>query len=559
MFPDDPTWTPSERPFDLGPFACYRVPEGAETMRLDRWIMKNVCSNWNAAQKLVSAKQVWVVPPDHSTEQHRKSVMIPRFRPETQGSTPLAPFSYVYFPKVMRPMSKRRVLIPRGQEPPGWLLERVLYKDTDFLVIDKPAGWSMQPGRKIGDMHLQRLLPSLQFGLEQPPKFVHRLSTELSGVLLLARHQAAAAYAKDMVRQRAFWQRSFWGVACGRTPQTGTVSLPLKQVRHREREISQPMREVDGGQPALTEFRTVMYSPLASGMSLLEMNLYTGRFHQSRAHCAFGLRAPLLGDPIYYDFSNRINSETAYKVHYHSEEAKRERAELLGGMPELHLHSRQLRLKTFAGKDILVTAPLPEHMRKTFEVLGWSEFLKREDREAEKMSSWNRDEDPHVQEALAYLRETGELREGEWRPRRSTPESSSKGGRGGARGLAWQPPPPKKNGLGRAAGRASGEGDDGPSPFDMIGNDPSGAQPRFADEREPFGGHYSYSEASSAPGYYGGHALDSSESRRYDDRGDDDDDDQGEDPYRAATAPRGRGRGRRPGGGRRHGSAQQVR
>jgi len=398
---DEPTFRPGDRIFDLGPFAVHRVPENAAPVRLDRWVMKNVCSNWNATQKLIASKQIWIVPPQHTTDQHRKSVMLPRFRPESEGKMHLEPRSYVYFPKIMRPAEPRRRPTVVGSEPPGWLLKRVLYKDTDFLAINKPSGWSVQPGKHVGGMHLQRLLPTLQFGMDEAPRFVHRLSTELSGVILLARHKAAATYAKDMIRQRAFWERSFWGVACGRTPKAGTVALPLAQERRHDREVSKPRREDDGGAPALTEYRTVLYSPMAGGLSLLEMNPYTGRYHQTRAHCAFGLRAPLLGDPLYYELSNRLNTETEYKVRYHSEDARRERKELLGAMPSLHLHSRQLRLKTFAGKDVHVTAPLPEPMAASFEALGWTSFLRRSDREAQRGTDWDIAEDPHINAALA--------------------------------------------------------------------------------------------------------------------------------------------------------------
>eukprot|EP00443_Scrippsiella_acuminata_P072128 CAMPEP_0115525176 /NCGR_PEP_ID=MMETSP0271-20121206/81597_1 /TAXON_ID=71861 /ORGANISM="Scrippsiella trochoidea, Strain CCMP3099" /LENGTH=225 /DNA_ID=CAMNT_0002956771 /DNA_START=1 /DNA_END=675 /DNA_ORIENTATION=+ len=225
--------------------------------------MKNVCSNWNATQKLISARQVWVMTPDLPTDKHRGSVMIPRFRPACKGSTVLRPGLYIYFPKAMRPAEKRRMPTEKGSEIEGWLVERVLYKDTDFLAIDKPAGWSVLPGKHVGGMHLKRLLPSLQFGLEEPPRFVHRLATELSGVMLLARHRAAASYAKDMIRQRAFWQRAYWGVACGRTPKSGTIAMPLAQERRGDRMVAKPRREDDDGLPALTEYKTLRYSPLA--------------------------------------------------------------------------------------------------------------------------------------------------------------------------------------------------------------------------------------------------------------------------------------------------------
>eukprot|EP00927_Polykrikos_kofoidii_P046585 TRINITY_DN40774_c0_g1_i1.p1 TRINITY_DN40774_c0_g1~~TRINITY_DN40774_c0_g1_i1.p1 ORF type:complete len:598 (-),score=56.78 TRINITY_DN40774_c0_g1_i1:46-1839(-) len=399
--PDEPTVDPEgDRPFDLGPFLFYRVPESAEPGSLVRWVMRNVCSNWDAAQKLISAKQVWVVPPDHTTFQHRGSIMIPRFRPKCQGSTQLQPNDYVYFPRNMRPRSPRRPSGDSCDVDDDWLLRRVLYKDTDLLVIDKPPGWAVAPGKWVGDAHLQRLLPTLKMGLDESPKFVHRLSTELCGVLVLARHRAAAAYAKDMVRQRAFWQRSMWAVVCGRTPPSGTVSIPLAQERHRSRDVSKPRREDDGGLAALTEYKTLRFSPLAGGLSLLELTPYSGRHHQVRAHCAFGLRTPIVGDGDYYYLSNQLNTQTDYRVQYHSEDSRRERKELLGPMPHIHLFNRQILMKTFGGKHVLVTAPLPPHMRATFDALGWSQYAKREDAKAAEVNSWRADKDSHLMDAL---------------------------------------------------------------------------------------------------------------------------------------------------------------
>eukprot|EP00439_Symbiodinium_sp_Y106_P001655 s2368_g1.t1 len=70
----------------------------------------------------------------------------------------------------------------------------------------------------------------------------------------------------------------------------------------------------------------------------------------------------------------------------------------------LHLHSRQLTIKTFAGKEVTVTAPLPTHMSTTFHALGWSGWLRRAERRAALESAWRAEEDPHIIEALAQAR-----------------------------------------------------------------------------------------------------------------------------------------------------------
>eukprot|EP00913_Durusdinium_trenchii_P002121 g1959.t1 len=309
----------------------------ATPMRLDGWLYKHVCSSWDARQKLISSKQ-----------------------------------DFIYFPKTMSPVPKRREPLASGQLD-HLLLHRVIYKDTDFIAIDKPIGWTVNPGKKVGNLHLQRLLPTLQFGMEElpvPPSSGHVRDEGINDDSL--------GGLGDMIAQRAFWQRDFWALVCGRTPKTGQVSMPLAQERLGQRNVAKPVREDDGGLPAMTEYNALRFSPLCGGLTLLSMNPYSGRYHQTRAHCAFGLRAPMLGDPIYYELSNVVGGPASdFKVRYHSAENRHERKELLGPSPRLHLHSRQLMIKTFAGKEVVITAPVPEHFARSLNALGWEDWLRR--------------------------------------------------------------------------------------------------------------------------------------------------------------------------------------
>ena len=254
-------------------------------------------------------------------------------------------------------------------------------------------------------MHLHGWLPTLQFGLDQPPKLAHRLSAELSGILILTRHKAAAEYLKDMIKKRAFWQRTWWGIASGRL-QSGTISMPLayEKLRNKSQDVSKPRREDDGGLPAITEYRTVRSSQLAGGVSLVEFNPYSGRHHQVRAHCAFGLGAPLVGDPLYYDLSNyRLNGDGSLSdVPLYPPDQKKERQQVLGAQPQLQLHSRQMMIKTFAGKSVLITAPVPPHMLAVMKHFGWGTYARQVDRESALHNPWRADLDPHV---TAFLEE----------------------------------------------------------------------------------------------------------------------------------------------------------
>ena len=90
--------------------------------------------------------------------------------------------------------------------------------------------------------------------------------------------------------------------------------MPLMSERMGKGLVAKPAREDDGGLPAMTEYSSILYSPLAGGFTLLSMNPYSGRYHQTRAHCAFGLRAPVVGDPVYYQLSNEVSTVSDFKV-----------------------------------------------------------------------------------------------------------------------------------------------------------------------------------------------------------------------------------------------------
>src|SRR5438105_15139734 len=73
------------------------------------------------------------------------------------------------------------------------LRDAVLYRDDWAVVINKPAGLAVQGGTNT-DRHVDALLDGLRFDSTERPRLVHRLDKDTSGVLLIARHAAAAAF-----------------------------------------------------------------------------------------------------------------------------------------------------------------------------------------------------------------------------------------------------------------------------------------------------------------------------------------------------------------------------
>ncbi|HEX3553667.1 MAG TPA: RluA family pseudouridine synthase [Thermoanaerobaculia bacterium] len=173
---------------------------------------------------------------------------------------------------------------------------RLLYEDAALVVIDKPAGLTVHPGagRSTGTLAhrlLDRYPEMAGVGGPGRPGIVHRLDQGTSGVLVVAR--TAAAYAR---LARAFAAREvkkrYLGIAYGApSPSAGMIEAPIG--RHPQRRKEMTVRP--GGRPSKTGYRTLAAK---AGISLLEMDLATGRTHQIRVHLKH-IGHPLLGDPVY--------------------------------------------------------------------------------------------------------------------------------------------------------------------------------------------------------------------------------------------------------------------
>ncbi len=224
----------------------------------------------------------------------------------------------------------------------------VLHKDKDLLVINKPAGLPVQGGSKVGK-HLDGLLPALQFDAKEPPRLVHRLDKDTSGVLLLARHVKAASELQKVFATHAL-QKIYLALTVGvPQPYSGEIESKLDKlaVGEQSRELVKSVEEE--GKRAITRYRTREH--LAKKMALVELEPITGRTHQLRVHMA-EMGCPILGDGKY---------------------GGRE-AHVKGGMElsgKLHLHAWKLELPAIFGqKPRSFSAPLPPHFAASLDVLG---------------------------------------------------------------------------------------------------------------------------------------------------------------------------------------------
>lgn len=167
------------------------------------------------------------------------------------------------------------------------------YEDEDMLLLYKPAGVVVHPSHGHYNDSLANWLVhhySSQ-GLHLVIRPVGRLDKDTSGLLIFAKHAAAAA-CFDRQRREGTLQRTYLALAegCPASP-AGRIDAPIGR-----QDGSLILRQVrEDGEPARTDYQVLLPG---QDYSLLRLTLHSGRTHQIRVHMAH-LGHPLLGDPFY--------------------------------------------------------------------------------------------------------------------------------------------------------------------------------------------------------------------------------------------------------------------
>jgi len=219
----------------------------------------------------------------------------------------------------------------------------ILFEDAEALVIDKPAGLPVEPPRRAG-ASLADHLDALRLGFARRPSPAHRLDTDTSGCLLLARNPKALKRFHRAFEQRLV-QKTYLAIVDGPLDAPGgTIALALAKISSRAR--GWRMIAAKKGKPAITHWELV---ERVGDLSLVRFRPETGRTHQLRVHACEGLGYPLLGDPIYGPSDARARDAS--------------RGDGAGGSRTM-LHAESLTLEREGKRKIEALAPLPQDFEK---------------------------------------------------------------------------------------------------------------------------------------------------------------------------------------------------
>jgi 23S rRNA pseudouridine1911/1915/1917 synthase len=236
--------------------------------------------------------------------------------------------------------------VPYHLEPDPTIPVDVVYDDDDVLIVNKPSGLVVHPapGHWRGTLVNALLARGDHYGGiagVARPGIVHRLDRDTSGLLIVARNDAAQAGLMAQLKARRV-RKTYLALV------QGSVAAAVGRIEAnigRDPKDRKRMAVVPDGRPAATGYRV---RERFRDWTLLELDLITGRTHQIRVHCA-ALGHPVAGDQVYGTGIARKGPD---------------------GLERLFLHAWRLELVSpTSAKLVRAEAPLPSELEAVLDGL----------------------------------------------------------------------------------------------------------------------------------------------------------------------------------------------
>ena len=220
---------------------------------------------------------------------------------------------------------------PRMDAEPEDIPLDIVFEDASLLIVNKPAGMVTHPaysnysGTLVNALlyhcnHLSTLNSSMR------PGIVHRLDKDTTGLMVVAKSDAAHAFLAKQFAKRTI-DREYWAIVWGRfkSPK-GTIDASLGRSKRDRKKVA----VTEDGKSAITEYEVLKEFEF---LSLVRLHLKTGRTHQIRVHLAH-INHPVFGDPAYGGRTNTWNGLEGNKAHA--------AATLLKLIPRQALHAKTI-------------------------------------------------------------------------------------------------------------------------------------------------------------------------------------------------------------------------
>ncbi|MBI2431221.1 MAG: RluA family pseudouridine synthase [Candidatus Levybacteria bacterium] len=230
----------------------------------------------------------------------------------------------------------------------------VLYEDTQFFVLDKPAGMTVNKADTTkGERTVQDWIASkfsifnFQFSKDEESDFykragiVHRIDKETSGILVVAKTLSAFLELQRQFKERIV-KKTYLALVHGKViPEEGEIRVPVGRLPWNRKRFG----VVAGGRDAVTRYRVIKNYTLNTNLyTLLALFPETGRTHQIRVHLKY------FGHPIFSDslYAGRKTARNDRKI-----------------LPRVFLHATKISfIHPKTGKTISFESPLPKELQK---------------------------------------------------------------------------------------------------------------------------------------------------------------------------------------------------
>jgi len=211
----------------------------------------------------------------------------------------------------------------------------VIYEDDDIAIINKPYLMPVHPSLGNYTNTLANAC-AWHYRNESTPfifRAVNRLDRDTTGIVVIAKNPLSAAVLYPQAASKTI-RRTYLAAATGEVPESGTIDAPIARV---DGSTIERCVDFSCGERAVTHYKRLCYE---NGLSLVELQLETGRTHQIRVHMKH-IGHPLPGDFLYHPDTSRISRQA--------------------------LHSWKLELThPVSGEKLSFTAPVPDDIRQLF-------------------------------------------------------------------------------------------------------------------------------------------------------------------------------------------------